>query len=254
MRLAYFSQQGRELDEDDTVLQTVLPLVGHDEEQARAAAGPLPVLGRRRREAVDMLSGGERSRLRLLTLLVGNANFLLLDEPTNHLDVGSVEALAEALEEYTGTILLITHDRHLIDTVATRVLEIHDGQLLNHLSVDALLGGARGARRPRRPARARPADSRGTAPAAAAPADDDRHAQPRHDPEQERRRRARLRGVEADDARSREAAGRHRRRARRAARPTRTAPAPPPWPTNAAAIETRLEELYGQWEELLDEP
>ena len=74
-----------------------------------------------------MLSGGERSRLRLLTLLVGDANFLLLDEPTNHLDMGSVEALADALEDYTGTILLVTNDRHLIDRVASRVLEIHDG-------------------------------------------------------------------------------------------------------------------------------
>src|SRR5450830_1985163 len=97
-----------------------------------------------------MLSGGERSRLRLLTLLVGDANFLLLDEPTNHLDMGSVEALADALEDYTGTILLVTHDRNLIDRVATRVVEIHDGELLNHLSSGRywearnarLLGGA----------------------------------------------------------------------------------------------------------------
>ena len=134
VRPAYYSQQGRELREQDTVLQTVLPLVGQEEQAARGLLGRFQFGPDEVEKRVEMLSGGERSRLRLLTLLVGDANFLLLDEPTNHLDMGSVEALADALEDYTGTILLVTHDRHLIDRVATRVLEIHDGGLLNHLS------------------------------------------------------------------------------------------------------------------------
>ncbi|MFA4966113.1 MAG: ABC-F family ATP-binding cassette domain-containing protein, partial [Thermoleophilia bacterium] len=134
VRPAYYSQQGRELDESATCLQTVLPLVGHDEEPARKLLGRFQFGADEVEKRVEMLSGGERSRLRLLTLLVGDANFLLLDEPTNHLDMGSVEALADALEDYTGTILLVTHDRHLIDRVATRVLEIHEGALLSHLS------------------------------------------------------------------------------------------------------------------------
>ena len=112
----------------------MLPLVGQDEQAARGLLGRFQFGPDEVEKRVEMLSGGERSRLRLLTLLVGDANFLLLDEPTNHLDMGSVEALADALEDYTGTILLVTHDRHLIDRVATRVLEIHDGGLLNHLS------------------------------------------------------------------------------------------------------------------------
>jgi ATP-binding cassette subfamily F protein 3 len=211
VRAAYYSQQGRELVEDATVLQTVLPLAGHDEEQARRLLGRFQFGPDEAEKRVAMLSGGERSRLRLLSLLVGDANFLLLDEPTNHLDMGSVEALADALDDYTGTILLVTHDRHLIDTVATRVLEIHDGGLLDHLSAPrywearaARVGGAGeataedggqtaagAAAAARRPA-GRPAARRGAAPAGAAKA---RQAAP--SAEQARRARARLRAAEA---------------------------------------------------------
>ncbi len=200
-RVAYYSQQGRELTETETCLQTVLPLVGHDEQQARALLGRFQFGPGEVEKRVEMLSGGERSRLRLLTLLVGDANFLLLDEPTNHLDMGTVEALADALEDYTGTLLLVTHDRHLIDRVASRVLEIHDGALVTHLS-PARYWEARAARlaapaqeatglrssAPRSPA---PRQA-GAAPPGAAKT---RQAQP--SAEEARRQRARLRGAEA---------------------------------------------------------
>ncbi len=194
VRPAYYSQQGRELREQDTVLQTVLPLVGQEEQAARGLLGRFQFGPDEVEKRVEMLSGGERSRLRLLTLLVGDANFLLLDEPTNHLDMGSVEALADALEDYTGTILLVTHDRHLIDRVATRVLEIHDGGLLNHLSA-ARYWEARNERLGITPAPEEPA--RGgkragkAAPAGAAV------ARGKETAEEARRRRARLRGAEA---------------------------------------------------------
>jgi len=200
-RVAYYSQQGRELTESDTCLETVLPLVGHDEQQARTLLGRFQFGPDEVEKRVEMLSGGERSRLRLLTLLVGDANFLLLDEPTNHLDMGSVEALADALEDYTGTILLVTHDRHLIDRVATRVLEIHDGELLNHLSAArywevraARHGGDAGDDAVGSDA----ADARMTAarkPVAAAGAAKTR--QTAKTAEEARRHRARLRAVEA---------------------------------------------------------
>jgi ATP-binding cassette subfamily F protein 3 len=200
VRLAYFSQQGRELDEDATALETVLPLTGHDEQVARGLLGRFLFSADEARKTVAQLSGGERSRLRLLTLLTGVANFLVLDEPTNHLDVDSVEALAAALSDYTGTVLLITHDRHLIDSVATRVLEIADRALLNHLSAErywesraarrATEQGADGSAPPARTAAPTPGGP--AAPAGAAV------AQSREAVEEGRRRRARQRAIEAD--------------------------------------------------------
>ncbi len=202
-RVAYYSQQGRELNETDTCLETVLPLVGHDEQRARQLLGRFQFGPDEVEKRVEMLSGGERSRLRLLTLLVGDANFLLLDEPTNHLDMGSVEALADALEDYTGTILLVTHDRHLIDRVATRVLEIHDDELLNHLS-SGRYWEARQARLvgdgDRVAEAGGGADASGGGPAgrtAAAPAGAAKTRETKETAEEARRRRARLRGVEA---------------------------------------------------------
>ena len=188
VRLAYFSQQGRELDERATALESVLPQAGHDEQLARSLLGrflftPDDVIKR-----VSQLSGGERSRLRLLTLLTGDANLLLLDEPTNHLDIDSVEALAAALADYTGTVVLITHDRHLIDAVASRVVEIEDGRLVDHLSVERYWE-ARAQRAPHD----EDAAVRAGAPAAASR----REAAP-HPAEEARRRRARQRQLEAD--------------------------------------------------------
>ena len=79
---------------------------------------------------IDGLSGGERARLALAILALEGANFLVLDEPTNHLDIPAREALQDVLEAYEGTILLVSHDRYLIDRLATRVWEIRDGELI----------------------------------------------------------------------------------------------------------------------------
>ena len=207
-RVAYYSQQGRELTETDTCLQTVLPLVGHDEQQARKLLGRFQFGPEEVEKRVEMLSGGERSRLRLLTLLVGDANFLLLDEPTNHLDMGSVEALADALEDYTGTLLLVTHDRHLIDRVASRVLEIDGSELLNHLSAarywEARAARTAGAAEGMAPPVNAPSANRALSSeastrrvAAAAPAGAAKARQSQRTAEEARRHRARLRASEA---------------------------------------------------------
>ena len=253
-RLAYFSQQGRELEAEATVLETVLPLVGHDEQAARSLLGRFLFPADEVHKTVGALSGGERSRLRLLVLLTGQANFLLLDEPTNHLDVDSVEALSAALAEYTATALLITHDRHLIDTVATRVLEIHDGRLLNHLSVDRYWE----ARARRTGQTVADQDGKGAAAAVsgdgrrvgAAPAAASKQAAVTQ--EEARRRRARLRGLESDILKLEKRLGAidaelaepdtyvERELPRRLA-------------DERASVESQLEDLYRQWEAAVEE-
>src|SRR5204863_5161155 len=80
-------------------------------------------------QAVSVLSGGERRRLALAAVVASGANFLVLDEPTNHLDLESREALEDALRAFPGTVLLVSHDRALLDAVAERTLAIEDGRL-----------------------------------------------------------------------------------------------------------------------------
>jgi ATP-binding cassette subfamily F protein 3 len=75
------------------------------------------------------LSGGERARVALAMLMLSGANLLIFDEPTNHLDVESIEALEDAIEEYDGTVLLVSHDRALLRTLTTRVWVLHEGRI-----------------------------------------------------------------------------------------------------------------------------
>lgn len=82
---------------------------------------------------IDTLSGGERSRLSLLKLMLSKSNFLLLDEPTNHLDLPSKEVLEDALREYDGTIFTISHDRYFLNRIATKILEISENEVKEYL-------------------------------------------------------------------------------------------------------------------------
>ena len=83
-------------------------------------------------KTIGELSGGERGRLSLAKLMLSPANFLILDEPTNHLDIPSKEILEDALSNYTGTILTVSHDRYFINKIATRILELRNKVLTNY--------------------------------------------------------------------------------------------------------------------------
>jgi ATP-binding cassette subfamily F protein 3 len=128
----YFSQHASELRDDLTVVEAML--AGSSKKvsssQARNILGRFLFTQDTVDKRVEVLSGGERRRLALASLCASGANMLVLDEPTNHLDVESREALEDALDAYDGTILLISHDRALIDAVATHTASLEDQQIV----------------------------------------------------------------------------------------------------------------------------
>ncbi|MEQ1830901.1 MAG: ABC-F family ATP-binding cassette domain-containing protein, partial [Pirellula sp.] len=95
-------------------------------------AGAMLFRGEAVKKRVSVLSGGERARLCLATLLLGKCNILVLDEPGNHLDVETVEALADALLDYKGTVIFTSHDRHFMKRVASSIVEVKDGTVVNY--------------------------------------------------------------------------------------------------------------------------
>src|SRR5436190_2414517 len=124
---AYFSQQELELDTRGSVLQCVQRATGLQRPDAQKLLGRFRFSGWSEHEKpVLALSGGERRRLTLALVVASGANFLVVDEPTNHLDLESREALEAALEAFPGTVLLVSHDRALLDAVAQRTLAIED--------------------------------------------------------------------------------------------------------------------------------
>ncbi len=130
VKVGYFSQQEAELDARGSVLQCVQTMTGLNRPDAQSLLGRFLFSGWDEHEkAVSVLSGGERRRLALAVTVASGANFLVLDEPTNHLDLESREALEAALEAFPGTVLLVSHDRALLDAVAERTLAIEDGTL-----------------------------------------------------------------------------------------------------------------------------
>jgi len=125
---AYFSQHEAELDERGSVLECVQSMTGLRRPDAQNLLGRFLFSGWEAHDKpVAVLSGGERRRLALAVVVASGANFLVLDEPTNHLDLESREALEAALENFPATVLLVSHDRALLDAVAERTLAIEDG-------------------------------------------------------------------------------------------------------------------------------
>jgi ATP-binding cassette subfamily F protein 3 len=130
---AYFSQHEAELDERGSVLECVQSMTGLRRPEAQNLLGRFLFSGWESHEKpVSVLSGGERRRLALAVVVASGANVLVLDEPTNHLDLESREALEAALENFPATVLLVSHDRALLDAVAERTLAIEDGTISSY--------------------------------------------------------------------------------------------------------------------------
>ena len=126
----YVDQELSILNQNDKVLDTIWDIQPQwDAFQLRSHLARFLFFGEDVFKYVRMLSGGEKKKLALARLLATPANFIILDEPTNHLDIGSREVLEESLREYEGTILFISHDRFFLESVAQRILALHDGVL-----------------------------------------------------------------------------------------------------------------------------
>ncbi len=123
VRLGYFEQNTDSLTPENTILQEMQNAFPHAVEgELRNYLGAFLFRGDDIHKRISTLSGGERARIKLLQLVLGGANVLLLDEPTNHFDIASCEILERALEDFGGTILIVTHDRYLVERMADRVV------------------------------------------------------------------------------------------------------------------------------------
>jgi ATP-binding cassette subfamily F protein 3 len=123
------------LPPNDTVLEYLeyQAMKGITDQQILAVAGSLLFRDEHVQKKIKVLSGGERARLCMAGLLLGDYNILVLDEPGNHLDVETVEALAEALLAYNGTVIFTSHDRHFMKRIATNIVEVRDGSVKNYM-------------------------------------------------------------------------------------------------------------------------
>jgi ATP-binding cassette subfamily F protein 3 len=130
LKIGYFAQAHDELDPDNTVLDELLKSHPMDPELARNHLAQYLFKGEDVFKTISALSGGERGRLALAILALRGANVLLLDEPTNHLDLPAREVLQQVLQDFQGTILLVSHDRYLVDQLASQVWELHDKKLI----------------------------------------------------------------------------------------------------------------------------
>ena len=125
VEIGYFDQQNQNLTESNSVLDELWNAYPEKREfEIRSALARFKFNQEDCEKNVSMLSGGERARLTLAKLILSPMNLLILDEPTNHLDIMSREALEAALEEFEGTILIVSHDRYLVNKLATRIIEI----------------------------------------------------------------------------------------------------------------------------------
>lgn len=131
-KIGYYAQEHETLNPERSILEEVRREKGLTRDQAFTVLSKFLFRWEDMDRKVKTLSGGEKSRVQLAKLMVSDANLLLLDEPTNHLDIQSREQVEEALEEFDGTVLVISHDRYFLDRIVDRIVEVRNPDLLCH--------------------------------------------------------------------------------------------------------------------------
>ena len=132
VQIGYFSQSYERLNPKQTIMDNFLTEYGYTDEQTRKLLGSMLFHGEEVFKEIGTLSGGQKARLVLLKLVLDGANCLLLDEPTNHLDIAAKEAVEAALLTFDGTVLLVSHDRYLVNEVAQRIWSIENKHLVDY--------------------------------------------------------------------------------------------------------------------------
>jgi len=133
VKIAYFDQEHSNLHKDKTVFEEIIDQYDLTVEEAISQLSRFQFRNDDLEKKIDQLSGGEQGRLSLLKLTLDKGNFLILDEPTNHLDIYSRKIMEDYLQNYPGTILMVSHDRYFVDAVATRIWELNNGRLTSYL-------------------------------------------------------------------------------------------------------------------------
>ena len=129
-KIGYYSQHHDRLDMKLTAEEQLLQLIGKERRgEARSLLARFLLTGEDVERPISTLSGGQRARVAMCMLLLDETNLLILDEPTNYLDIPAKHAIEEALNEYDGTIMTVTHDRYFLDTVCTSMIEVSGGRV-----------------------------------------------------------------------------------------------------------------------------
>jgi ATP-binding cassette subfamily F protein 3 len=137
VEFAYLSQDLSKLDSDNTIFEELYYLMPMKYDfEVRAYAGRFGFVGDETDKKIEVLSGGEKLKLSLAKILLKKPNFLILDEPTNHLDIMSIERLQEILDEYEGAIIMVTHDRRLLNYVSDRILVLEKNGIIEVKSIN----------------------------------------------------------------------------------------------------------------------
>lgn len=133
VKIGYYAQEHETLDFDQTIIDAVRLSGNMSEGRAVSFLTRYLFTYRQATQKIGSLSGGERSRLQLALLVLSGANFLLLDEPTNNLDIASAEVLENALDDFNGTVLVISHDRYFLDRTVQRIFELKDSRITEYI-------------------------------------------------------------------------------------------------------------------------